>query len=60
VRPIDYARTPPEAPKALVLLVHFVVVIMGQSLCATAGMASTGVTRENAVSPVESDGIVTQ
>jgi hypothetical protein len=29
MRSIDYVRTPSEAPEALVLVVHFVVVIMG-------------------------------
>jgi hypothetical protein len=61
MRSIDYARTPPEAPKALVLVVHFTVVIMGWNLCARAGVASTGFASENScVPPVEPDGIVTQ
>ena len=42
MRSIDYARTPPEAPEALVLVVHFVVAIMGRNLCVRAGVASTG------------------
>ena len=60
MRSFDYARTPPEPPEGLVLVVVLVVaLIMGPDLWARISLRQP-ILPENPLTPVEQDAIVTR
>jgi hypothetical protein len=60
MRSIDYARTPPEAPKALVLVVHFAVVIIGGAYERDRRWRQLASLPKITAGPVEQDGLLTR